>query len=610
MVIPKSTGSNEYGSYQTSRTPHAREIMRCLSDSHPCKRVVAKVASQMFKTQICLNWFASTVHQSPSNFLWLMPTGKLHKRIAGRIDKTIAAVDVLRERVAKPKSRDALNNQDAKEYPGGTLFIATAGSAANLSEVPARRVAIDEVDRGEDDVDGEGDPVKLAEARQTTFEHNKKSYYYSSPTIEGESRIDELFKQGTQRHALAECIHCGNAQQLHFESLVMVDGEAMYPCCECGGLHAESDKTAMFEKGLWSDPVCDSETESFTASAMFLPYGWKSWTSLMKDYEDAKKLLELGDESEMIVFYNTRLARCWERVKEATQASALRERAEDYKLGTVPMKACELTASIDTQGDRLEIKVVGWGAMMECWIVDYRIVLSDPSDEKTWKQAYDICTSEYMHESGAVMRVQQIFVDSGGLHTQEVYNFTMKNKSDGFFPIKGSEKPGRPIIPNKPTKVDYNHNGNLVKKGVTLWYIGTDTAKDNLFTRWKRTEGPGAIHFSKDLPEDYYDQLVSEYRANKWVNGRKKSFWDKKKQDRNEALDLMVYNLAAAYKIGLHRLTPAQWEKRLQKLIESVGQVVKPAVIKQQEKDPENKAFARGRSLMSSMRSRFRGRNR
>ena len=250
MVIPKSTGANEYGRYKTQRTPHAREIMECLSDDHPCKTVVAMVASQMFKTQIGMNWFGATVHQSPSNFLWLMPTGALAKRLSARVDKVIKAVDVLRERVAKPNSRDAKNTQEVKEYIGGTLFMPTAGSAANLAEVPARRVAIDELDRCDANVDQEGDPVKLAEARQTTFEHNKKSYYYSSPTIDGESRIQSLYKQGTQRYALAECIHCGHAQDLLFENLSMIDGEAQYPCVECGGIHKESDKSAMFKRGL------------------------------------------------------------------------------------------------------------------------------------------------------------------------------------------------------------------------------------------------------------------------------------------------------------------------------------------------------------------------
>ena len=329
MVIPKSSGSNEYGNYRTDRTPHARAIMRFLSDSHPCKEVVAMVASQMFKTQISLNWFGSTVHQSPSNFLWLMPTGKLHKRIAARIDKTIAAVDVLKERVAKPNSRSAINNIDTKEYLGGTLFIATAGSAANLAEVPARRVAIDEVDRCEANVDGEGDPIKLAKARQTTFSYNRKSFYYSSPTIDGESKIYELFMSGTQRRALAECVHCGHAQELLFENLVRTDdGEALYPCESCGGMHRESDKTRMFKNGLFSDAVIDSvEVESVTASSMYQPYGWLSWSDLLDEYDTAKKAIDSGNDAMMIVFYNTRLARTWKRNVQTVSFEALnRER--------------------------------------------------------------------------------------------------------------------------------------------------------------------------------------------------------------------------------------------------------------------------------------------
>lgn len=62
------------------------------------------------------------------------------------------------------------------------------------------------------------------------------------------------------------------------------------------------------------------------------------------------------------------------------------------------------------------------------------------------------------------------------------------------------------------------------------------------------------------MPEEYFKQLVSEYRTTKYVNGYKKSLWEKKKSERNEALDLMVYNLAAAHKLGLHRFTESQWE--------------------------------------------------
>lgn len=569
MIIPKSSGSNEYGPYRTQRTPHARRVMLALSDDHPCKRVVCMVASQMFKTQVALNWFSSTVHQSPSNFLWLMPTGKLHKRIAARIDKTIAAVPVLTERVAKRNSRDSQNNQDTKEYIGGALFIATAGAAANLSEVPARRVAFDEIDRAEMDVDGEGDPVKLAENRQTTFKHNKKSYYYSSPTFKGESRIEDLYTLGTQRRALAECIHCGHAQELIYENLILSDDgkQALYPCVECGGIHKESDKNAMFKNGVWSDGVAgDDETESFSASAMFLPYGWVSWRDLMREYDSAKKALDAGNDEFMKVFYNTRLARCWDIQKEQTAAATLMDRAEQYKLETVPSAGLVLTAAIDTQADRLEIKVIAWGEGLECWVIGYYIILGDPSEDQTFDKALEVLGKSFPHELGGQAKIDCTFIDSGGLNTQDVYNFTMKNKDRNIFAVKGSSNPFHLIIAGKPTKVSLNRNGVYKKKAVDLWNIGTVSAKDYLYARWKREKGPGAIHFSSQLPAEYFDQLVVEYRVTRFHRGRKTHGWEKKKHDRNEALDLMVYNLGAAYKLELNSKPAEFWDEKRESL--------------------------------------------
>lgn len=569
MVIPKSTGSNEAGPYRTSRTPHAREVMRCLSDDHPCKRVVVMGASQMLKTQVGLNWFAASVHQSPSNFLWLVPTGKLHKRAAARIDKTIAAVPQLRERVARRMSRDSNNNNDIKEYVGGALYIATAGAAANLSELSVRRVLFDEIDRAKDNVGGEGDPTELAETRQTTFERNRKAYYPSSPTVEGESPVATLYARGTQREALAECIHCGHAQPLDFfdgsepRLIRSADGKrAMYPCCECGGLHEEGDKTRMFAKGLWSEGHAgDGETESFNISGMFLPYGWIPWISLLRQYDMAKAKLEEGSEESMIVFYNTRLARCWERSKESTRYDELQRRAEDYRIGTVPMGGLVLTAAIDTQAYRLELKVVAWGEGMECWIVDYQVIHGSPAELDTWARADEFLKGRYRHASGHMLGISAAFVDSGGSNTQDVYNFTAPLKRRRVFAVKGHSRPNRPVVSAKATLVDVDWKGRTAKKGAELWFVGPDTAKDYLQARWKRTDGPGAVHFSKDLPESYYKGLTAEYRTSAYNRkGYRVSVWHQKKGEPNEPLDLMVYNLGAAYMIGLHKKTEHGWQ--------------------------------------------------
>ncbi len=575
MEIPKSSGSHEYGPYKTSRTPHARAVMVSLSDIDPCKCVVLMAASQIFKTQVGLNWLCSTIHQSPGNFLWLMPTGKLHKRIAARIDKSIAAVSAITSLVAKPRSRDALNNQDTKEYVGGALIIATAGAAANLSEVPARRVAFDEVDRAEANVGGEGDPIKLAEARQTTFESNRKSYYYSSPTIDGESKIQSLYLTGTQRVALAECVHCGFPQPLAFEKLERSeDGRvAMYPCSECGAYMYESDKTKMFSKGLWSDGMQGNvETESYAISGMFLPYGWFPWSGMIAEYAAAKLELDAGSEEGMITFYNTRLARCWARQKEQTKYDELMNRAEDYRLGTVPIGGLILTASVDVQIDRFELKVVAWGQGLEFWIVDYQVILIPPAEEEGWARLDEMLAVKYRHIKGTELSIYCTFIDSGGTATQEVYNFTSRRRHKRIFAIKGASRPERPILAAKPSFVDYNRRGQIVKKGVQLWYIGTDTAKNYLTRRWKYVTGPGAAHFSNELPEEYYKQLTSEYLSTKFKNGKKVTFWAKKQQDRNEALDLMVYNLAAAYYAGLHKYKEAHWEALRKKVIPDHGE--------------------------------------
>lgn len=581
MIVPKETGAAEPGPYRTARTPHARQPMRALSPSHPCKRVVVMGASQMLKTQVALNFLGETVHQRPKNFLWVVPTGKLHKRAAARIDKTIAAVQVLRERFAKPSSRVATNNNDIKAYPGGALYIATAGAAANLSELSVTYTVYDEIDRSKDNVGGEGDPKELVETRQTSHERDRKSYYPSSPTIDGESAIQTLFNAGTQYEALAECIHCGHAQALDFFKLIRSeDGKrAVYPCEECGGLHEEGDKSRMFAGGLWSEGVPgDGETESFHISAMFLPYGWLPWVSLMKQYDAAKAKLEEGSEESMIVFYNTRLALCWERTKETTKHEELMNRAEAYQTGTVPAGGLVVTAAIDTQAYRLEYKAMAWGPGMEGWVVDYQVIHGSPADTETWARALELLKSKYRHESGAMIGVSAAFVDSGGSNTQDVYNFTAALKRMHVFAVKGHSRPNRPILSGKPTDVDVNWRGKSVKKGAQLWLVGPDTTKDYLQARWKRTTGPGAIHFPAGLSEAYYKGLTAEYRTFGYKRGRKVSWWEQKKGEANEPLDLAVYNVGAAHLLGLHKKTENQWAALRDRLVPVQGDLLSGGV--------------------------------
>lgn len=604
MRIPRDTGAAEPGKYRTARTPYAREPMRCLSPAHPCKRVVTKVASQLMKTQIALNWIGALIHMAPSNILTLLPSLGLAKRVSSRIGKTIDATPELKARVAANRSRDARNTMDTKEFEGGTLFATTAGSAANLSELSARYIYGDEVDRWDVDVDQEGDPIKLAEARGSTFGRNAKFYFSSSPLIKGASRIDDLFMMGDQRHFYVPCPTCGHMQVLSWDRLLYSPdfSTVHYQCAgpDCDVLIEEHHKSEMLAKGEWrAHAKGDGETVSFQLNALYAPLGWHSWAMLAREFEEAKRAQDRGDLEPMQVFYNTRLAEVWDSAIEQTKAEVLQARAlqEDYVLGTLPVGALALTASVDVQANRLELMVMAWGAGMERWVIDHQVIPGDPADERTWALLDDRLKIRYRHPCGVSLAILATGIDSGGHHTHEVYQFTRVRRWRNVFALKGASKPGRPVIAQRPSQVDVTWKGQTERNGAELWIVGTDTAKDWIYNRYSFEKGPGALHFAKDLPDEFFQQCVAERKIARYVKGYKRIEWVKSKAERNEALDLMVYNLAMANFLGLHRYVENDWDKLRQALAQASlfdqgeqqparPQASEPVADDQDEKDP------------------------
>lgn len=573
MRIPRDTGAAEPGKYRTARTPYAREPMRCLSPAHPCKRVITMVASQLMKTQIALNWIGALIHMAPSNILTLLPSLALAKRVSARIGKTIAATPELKERVAASRSRDARNTMDTKEFEGGTLYATTAGSASNLAELAARFIYGDEVDRWDVDVDEEGDPVDLAETRGSTFGRNAKFYFSSSPTIKGASRIADLFETSDQRYYYLPCPTCGHMQVLEWERLLYsADFRTVHYKCsstECDVLIEEHHKGEMLAKGEWrSHAKGDGETVGFHLNALYAPLGWTSWADLAKQFEKAKRAQDRGDLEPMQVFYNTRLAKVWDSAVEQTKAEVLQARAlqENYVLGTLTVGVLVLTCSVDVQANRLEVMVIGWGAGMERWIVDFKVIPGDPADQRTWELLDEVLKVRYRHPCGVALGILATGIDSGGHHTHEVYQFCRVRRWRNVFALKGASKPGRPVIAQRPSLVDVTWRGQTERNGAELWMVGTDTAKDWIYNRYSFESGPGAVHFAKDLPDEFFQQCVAERKIARYVKGYKRIEWVKGKADRNEALDLQVYNLAMAYYLGLHRYGEQDWEKLRQAL--------------------------------------------
>jgi phage terminase large subunit GpA-like protein len=115
--------------------------------------------------------------------------------------------------------------------------------------------------------------------------------------------------------------------------------------------------------------------------------------------------------------------------------------------------------------------------------------------------------------------------------------------------------------------VDVKHQGKLIRKGVRLWGVGSSVIKSELYARL-RIEQPlpgeniprGYLHFPQ-YGEEYFRQLCAEKMIiKKDRKGFTKYEWVKER-DRNEALDLKVYNRALAAIIGIDRFRSSDWER-------------------------------------------------
>lgn len=274
----------------------------------------------------------------------------------------------------------------------------------------------------------------------------------------------------------------------------------------------------------------------------------------------------------MQVFYNTRLALSYRNSETTTTAAQLRRRAENYPLRVLPDAALVATMTVDTQGDRLECQIEAWGPGMEHWVIDYIVLPGSPTESadapgSVWQRLDEIKRTPLLHASGRLIPISAYGIDSGGHHTQDVYNYGMARKRLNCVVLHGSPRPHRPIMSSMPSKVDIDWGGTKVKGGVELWTVGTDVAKDWLSNRMQQTEGSGAMHFHQDLPPAWFDMMVVEQPRIKFIKGRSIREWFKPPGARNEAWDLSVYNLALAHQLGLHKWSAMDWKRLRDKLI-------------------------------------------
>jgi phage terminase large subunit GpA-like protein len=555
-----SKASAEPGPWRTDRTPYLREPMDCLSSESSVQRVVMMFAAQTGKTEAGSNWLGYVIDHAPGPMLCVQPTVEMAKRLSKqRLESMITETPCLAAKIAPARARDSGNTMFSKEFSGGIMLLTGANSATGLRSAPCRYLFCDEVDGFPADVDGEGDPVSLAERRTTTFAR-RKILLTSTPTVKDFSRIEAEYQRSDQRRFYVPCPACGAMEWLKWSQLKWDDGRpqsARYQCEHCSERFAEMHKPAMLRGGEWrATAPSNGRTAGFHLSGLYSPLGWCSWEQLVDDFLRAK-----GDAPALKSFVNTRLAETWEEDYAAkVSADGLMARRMDYKPGICPAGVVLLTAGVDVQDNRLAVSVWGWGEGETGWLVWHQELMGDPTQTEVWEQLDQVIATEWETESGRSLKLAQVAVDSGGHCTHEVYRYVRDRVSQGVVAIKGSSRRNSPAV-GKGSKVDVNWRGRVIKRGVTLYQLGTDTIKTTLFGRLRHNETKGGLNFGLAADDEYYRQLTSERQALRYHRGFPIREWVKKAGDRNEALDCAVYGYAAMLIYGRRMNKATMWEQ-------------------------------------------------
>ncbi len=532
--------------------PYLKEPMDAFSDPK-IKRIVIVSSSQVGKSEAINNMIGYVIDQDPGSILFVHPTtvdAKEYSKL--RIAPMFRDCGTLKSKVADPKSRTSNNTILQKSYPGGILTFCGSTEAHALASKPIRYVFGDERDRWAASAGKEGDPWKLAMARQITF-YNAKAVEVSTPTIKNHSAIADSFSEGTMERWCVQCPHCKGYHDIQFSDIRFDKEETIvnnkkhykitaiyYICPECAAVSSEAEMKRQPAKWVAENPSAyEKGVRSFWLNSFISP--WATWESSIVEYLEA-----LGNSAKMQVVYNTRFGMLWEDRGDLEDEESIMARREDYK-AELPDGVLLLTCGVDTQDNRLEYEVVGHGHFGETWGIKKGIIMGRPDAEETWQALDDVIDHVYRFESGVGLKISAAFVDEGGHFTQDVRLRCRERLGKKVFAIKGLFGDGIPYTaPPKQQKIVIN--GKYI--GQCWWYgIGVDSGKQIIMDNLRvQSSGNKYCHFPlrDDYNTAYFQGLLSERLVYK--EGRKHPWqWEKiPGHERNEALDCRNYALAAA----------------------------------------------------------------
>ncbi len=597
------------GAWKNETAPELVEIMDALAPSDPCEEVTLIKCSQSGGSASAENFIGFVADLHPGPVLFVQATAIAAKNWAKeKFWPMVAAsprLDPDRGGAIRPLGLKDGSGSDQKKIrfrrSNGYVLLCGANSAADLRQRTVRYAIEDDLDQFPDDLDNQGSPESMVDARLKVYRSRglSKRPKISTPTIKGASKIASAYAAGDRRRFYLKCCHCGDRFDPYWSDIVWPDGKPedavlVAPCCGAEIPHwrkpelKRSDGWLSVAIGGEESPRKLTEDAFQALRERMVPTGKRGFhlegmISTFQSWADMATLFvaALGDETTLKAWANLTRGVVYE-IKggrpDHEKLKVLRE--QNWGAGEVPAGAIVTTLGCDVQADGIYLELLGWGENWESWQLDARFVTgaTDVPGGGAWRDLDAYSRKGVRFPGGRVLPIDQECVDAG-YHTEAAR--ANCDASARRLPVFGRSGWDLPVL-GRGEAIRFEHRGKRAgKAGVReedrAYLVGTFSIKLSWYgflresVKWHEAKGPpegedaprpkGLVHVGRDVPADWFEQVTAEVVTTKKVGMGTRREWTVLPGRQNHYLDCRVYNRAAAEKLLLDRLGPDDWER-------------------------------------------------
>ena len=473
LILPDGPRANDL--WDINHGLHIVELVDAMGPDAPENEVAVMKSAQTGYTVALIIIAAHSIDTDPCRIMIVQPTtGALSDFNKEKLQPAIEATGPLAAKIRPTSSRSSEGSTaSSKQFAGGSLILALASSAADLRSKTIKKALCDEIDQYPDDLDNQGDPLEMVEARQISFLNagDWKRAFISTPTVKGASNIERKYLDGDQRRWHVKCPGCGerfvfefDRKHFRFNDSFPFNAHYVAPCC--GTIIEGHEKIAVYRTGVWiataSRPGAGRSYHFDALSSPLVP-----WDEIARKFVKAD-----GDPKLLKAFWNLYLGLPYEIRGDAPDHVRLMERRDtELKRGHIPPMGLILVGSADVQMRGIYYSVRAYGPDRQSWVVDAGILEGETDDPHAgaFLKLAKVYETAYPDAFGDRRKVDAFGVDSG-FRSHVVYTW-VKGRI-GCFALKGLDGWHRPAL-GTGTPVDIDFNGQRIRNGAYVWGVGT-----------------------------------------------------------------------------------------------------------------------------------------